>query len=86
MIKYKQQEPGRNEYIELNVANFPYSFPDLVEEERFQEQMKLNNGAFAYFKIRMTPSEEMNLLHLYGKRKDLNISCCIVMHKRMIKM
>ncbi|EPC8418884.1 MULTISPECIES: hypothetical protein [Bacillus cereus group] len=50
MIKYKQREPGRNEYIELNVANFPYSFPDLVEEKRFQEQMKLNSGAFAYFK------------------------------------
>ncbi len=50
MIKYKQQESGRNDYIELNVANFPYSFPDLVEEKRFQEQMKLNNGAFAYFK------------------------------------
>lgn len=50
MIKYKQQEPGRNEYIELNVANFPYSFPDFVEEKRFQEQMKLNNGTSAYFK------------------------------------
>ncbi|MBJ8057277.1 DNA polymerase III subunit delta [Bacillus cereus] len=49
-IKYKQQEPGRNEYIELNVANFPYSFPNIVEEKRFQEQMKLNNGALAYFK------------------------------------
>ncbi len=49
-IKYKQKEPGRNEYIELNVANFPYSFPDLVEEKRFQEQMKLNNGTSAYFK------------------------------------
>ncbi|MFP3375388.1 DNA polymerase III subunit delta [Bacillus sp. SIMBA_069] len=50
MIKYKQREPGRNEYIELNVANFPYSFPDLVEEKRFQEQTKLNSGAFTYFK------------------------------------
>ncbi|HFU7086832.1 TPA: DNA polymerase III subunit delta [Bacillus cereus] len=50
MIKYKQQDPSRNDYIELNIANFPYSFPDLVEEKRFQEQMKLNNGAFAYFK------------------------------------
>ena len=49
MIKYKQQDPSRNDYIELNIANFPYSFPDLVEEKRFQEQMKLNNGAFAYF-------------------------------------
>ncbi|ANC10970.1 MULTISPECIES: hypothetical protein [Bacillus] len=49
-IKYKQKEPGRNEYIELNVANFPYSFPDLMEEKRFQEQMKLNNGTSAYFK------------------------------------
>ncbi|PFQ44073.1 DNA polymerase III subunit delta [Bacillus cereus] len=49
-IKYKQQEPGRNEYIELNVANFPYSFPDFVDEKRFQEQMKLNNGTSAYFK------------------------------------
>ncbi|PET62204.1 DNA polymerase III subunit delta [Bacillus cereus] len=44
------KESGRNEYIELNVANFPYSFPDLVEEKRFQEQMKLNNGTSAYFK------------------------------------
>ncbi|PEQ01431.1 DNA polymerase III subunit delta [Bacillus toyonensis] len=49
-IKYKQQEQGRHEYIELTVANFPYSFPDFVEEKRFQEQMKLNNGASAYFK------------------------------------
>ncbi|MGE7881100.1 DNA polymerase III subunit delta [Bacillus sp. NPDC094077] len=49
-IKYKQQEKGRHEYIELNVANFSYSFPDVVEGQRFQEQMKLNNGASAYFK------------------------------------
>ncbi|MDH4420398.1 MULTISPECIES: DNA polymerase III subunit delta [Bacillus] len=49
-IKYKQQEQGRHEYIELNVANFSYSFPEFVEEKRFQEQIRLNNGAAAYFK------------------------------------
>ncbi|PGZ09193.1 DNA polymerase III subunit delta [Bacillus cereus] len=49
-IKYKQQEQGRHEYIELNIANFSYSFPYFVEEKQFQEQMKLNNGASAYFK------------------------------------
>ena len=78
-IKYKQKEPGRNEYIELNVANFPYSFPDLVEEKRFQEQMKLNNGTSAYFKIKMIMNVVTNLLRLYGKRKELNINCCIGM-------
>ncbi|MGE7936444.1 DNA polymerase III subunit delta [Bacillus paramycoides] len=49
-IKYKQQEKVRHDYIELTVANFSYSFPYLVEENRFQEQMRLNNGAPAYFK------------------------------------
>ncbi len=49
-IKYKQQEQGRHQYIELNIANFSYSFPYFVEEKQFQEQMKLNNGASAYFK------------------------------------
>ncbi|OJE44835.1 DNA polymerase III subunit delta [Bacillus luti] len=49
-IKYKQQEQGRREYIELNVADFSYNFPDFVEEKRFQEQIRLNNGAAAYFK------------------------------------
>ncbi|WP_242212310.1 DNA polymerase III subunit delta [Bacillus cereus group sp. BfR-BA-01383] len=49
-IKYKQQEQVRHEYIELNIANFSYSFPYFVEEKQFQEQMKLNNGASAYFK------------------------------------
>lgn len=33
MIKYKQKELGRNEYIELNVVNFFYSFLDFVEEK-----------------------------------------------------
>lgn len=74
-IKYKQQEQGKNEYIELNVANFPYSFPDFVEEKRFQEQMKLNNGASVYFKNKDD-----------FERRELNISCCIIMSKRMMKM
>ncbi len=51
-IKYKQQEKGRNDYVELTVANFSYSFPYFVEENRFQEQMKLNNGVPVYFKNR----------------------------------
>ncbi|RFT67376.1 DNA polymerase III subunit delta [Bacillus clarus] len=51
-IKYKQDGKGRQEYVELTVANFSYSFPYIVEENRFQEQMKLNNGATAYFKNR----------------------------------
>lgn len=74
-IKYKRQEQGRNEYIELNVASSPYSFPDFVEEKRFQEQMKLNNGASAYFKNKDD-----------FERRELTISCCIIMSKRMMKM
>ncbi|MDM5156412.1 DNA polymerase III subunit delta [Bacillus sp. DX1.1] len=51
-IKYKQQEKGRKDYVELTVANFSYSFPYIVEQNRFHEQMKLENGSAAYFKNR----------------------------------
>lgn len=71
MIKYKQRESGRNEYIELNVANFPYSFPDLVEEKRFQEQMKLNNGALAYFKNKDDTERGDEFATLIWKEKGL---------------
>lgn len=71
MIKYKQREPGRNEYIELNVANFPYSFPDLVEEKQFQEQIKLNNGAFAYFKNKDDSKRGDEFATLIWKEKAL---------------
>ncbi|OTW66127.1 DNA polymerase III subunit delta [Bacillus thuringiensis serovar roskildiensis] len=71
MIKYKQREPGRNEYIELNVANFPYSFPYIVDEKRFQEQMKLNNGAFAYFKNKDGSGQGDEFATLIWKEKGL---------------
>ena len=71
MIKYKQQDPSRNEYIELNVANFPYSFPDFVEEKRFQEQMKLNNGEFAYFKNKDDSERGDEFTALIWKEKGL---------------
>ena len=71
MIKYKQQESGRNEYIELNVANFPYSFPGLVEEKQFQEQMKLNNGALAYFKNKDDSTRGDEFATLIWKEKGL---------------
>lgn len=71
MIKYKQQDPSRNEYIELNVANFPYSFPDFVEEKRFQEQMKLNNGEFAYFKNKDDSERGDEFAALIWKEKGL---------------
>lgn len=71
IIKYKQREPGRNEYIELNVANFPYSFPDLVEEKRFQEQMKLNSGAFAYIKNKDDSGRGDEFATLIWKEKGL---------------
>ncbi|MGH0923731.1 DNA polymerase III subunit delta [Bacillus pacificus] len=71
MIKYKQQDPSRNEYIELNVANFPYSFPDLVEQKRFQEQMKLNNGALAYFKNKDDAERGDEFATLIWKEKGL---------------
>lgn len=49
-IKYKPKEQGRKDYVELAVANFSYSFPYIVEQNQFHEQIRLDNGAPAYFK------------------------------------
>ncbi|MGG0204857.1 DNA polymerase III subunit delta [Bacillus mycoides] len=72
-IKYKQQEKGRHDYIELTVANFSYSFPYLVEENRFQEQMKLNNGAPAYFKNKDDYERGDEFATLIWKEKEKEI-------------
>lgn len=70
-IKYKQQEKRRKDYIELTVANFSYSFPYIVEQNRFQEQMKLNNGATAYFKNRDEFEQGEEFATLIWKEKGL---------------
>ncbi|KYG39522.1 DNA polymerase III subunit delta [Bacillus gaemokensis] len=70
-IKYKQQEKGRKDYVELTVANFSYSFPSIVEQNRFQEQRKLNNGAAAYFKNRDEWERGEEFATLIWKEKGL---------------
>ncbi|MBO1626574.1 DNA polymerase III subunit delta [Bacillus arachidis] len=70
-IKYKQKEKRRKDYIELTVANFSYSFPYIVEQNRFQEQMKLNNGATAYFKNRDEFEQGEEFATLIWKEKGL---------------
>ncbi|WP_141523188.1 MULTISPECIES: DNA polymerase III subunit delta [Bacillus] len=70
-IKYKQQEKGRKDYVELTVANFSYSFPYIVEQNRFQEQMRLNNGAAAYFKNKDDGERGEEFATLIWKEKGL---------------
>ena len=42
-----------------------------MEEKRFQEQMKLNNGAFAYFKNKDDPERGDEFAALIWKEKGL---------------
>ncbi|EMA6341555.1 DNA polymerase III subunit delta [Bacillus cytotoxicus] len=70
-IKYKQQEQGRKDYIELTVANFSYSFPYIVEQNRFQEQIRLNNGVTAYFKNKDEGESGEEFATLIWKEKEL---------------
>ncbi|EOP66919.1 hypothetical protein KOW_01698 [Bacillus cereus VDM006] len=70
-IKYRQQEKGRKDYVELTVANFPYSFPYIVEGNRFHEKMKLDNGSAAYFKNRDEGEQGEEFATLIWKEKGL---------------
>ncbi len=71
MIKYKPKEEGRKEYIELTVANFSYSFPYIVEQNRFHEQMRLDNGSPAYFKNRDEGEQGEEFATLIWKERGL---------------
>lgn len=51
-IEYEQKEKNRREYVELTIANFAYNFPIIVEQQRFQEEIKLKKNVTAYFKDR----------------------------------
>ena len=70
-IKYKQREKGRKDYIELTVANFSYSFPYIVEQNRFHEKMRLDNGSAAYFKNRDEGERGEEFATLIWKEKGL---------------
>lgn len=70
-IKYKQKKKEKKDYVELTVANFSYSFPYIVEQNRFQEQVKLNNGATAYFKNRDEFEQGEEFATLIWKEKGL---------------
>lgn len=70
-IKYKQQEKGRKDYIELTVANFSYSFPYIVEQNRFHDKMKLDNGSAAYFKNRDEGEQGEEFATLIWKEKGI---------------
>ncbi|CAI8780242.1 MULTISPECIES: hypothetical protein [Bacillus] len=70
-IKYRQQEKGRKDYVELTVANFSYSFPYIVERNRFHEKMKLDNGSAAYFKNRDEGEQGEEFATLIWKEKGL---------------
>lgn len=69
--KYKQQEKGRKDYIELTVANFSYSFPYIVEQNRFHEKMRLDNGSAAYFKNRDEGEQGEEFATLIWKEEGL---------------
>ncbi|EEL49328.1 hypothetical protein [Bacillus mycoides] len=70
-VKYKQQEKGRKEYMELTVANFSYSFPYIVEQNRFHAKMRLDNGSTAYFKNRDEGEHGEEFATLIWKEKGI---------------
>ncbi|MCI0763360.1 DNA polymerase III subunit delta [Paenibacillus sp. 102] len=70
-IKYKPQEKGRKDYVELTVANFSYSFPYIVEQNRFHEKMRLDNGSATYFKNRDEGEQGEEFATLIWREKGL---------------
>ncbi|MEH6889799.1 DNA polymerase III subunit delta [Bacillus sp. JJ864] len=70
-IKYERQEKGMRDYIELTVANFSYNFPFIVEQNRFQEKVKLTNGITAYFKNSNEEMDGEDMATLTWKEKNV---------------
>ncbi|MFI8707373.1 DNA polymerase III subunit delta [Bacillus sp. NPDC077411] len=70
-IKYERQEKGMRDYIELTVANFSYNFPFIVEQNRFQEKVKLANGITAYFKNSDEKMDGEDMATLTWKEKSV---------------
>ncbi|MDC2863452.1 DNA polymerase III subunit delta [Bacillus sp. BP-3] len=70
-IKYERQEKGMRDYIELTVANFSYNFPYIVEQNRFQEKVRLANGIIAYFKNSNEEMDGEDMATLTWKEKNV---------------
>ncbi|MGG0187618.1 DNA polymerase III subunit delta [Bacillus rhizoplanae] len=70
-IKYERREKSMKDYIELTVANFSYNFPFIVEQNHFQEEVKLENGITAYFKSSDGEMDGEDIATLTWKEKEV---------------